>query len=157
MASPQLAREPTLILRRAPPRIQVSEGEIAEERDKGYKSDGDGKIQVDREEESEAKANRDADIGHPVLDLSTPSARPCQEHSLSHSSELQPSALVYPWRKDRGCIGLGYLRASGTKAKEKEFPGRSATSRWRQRAKTEWEKLSYTVCETLRVTPCVSR
>lgn len=66
-------------------------------------------MRVDREEESEAKANRDADIGHPVLDLSSPSARPCQEHSLSHSSELQPSALAYPWRKAGGRIGLGYL------------------------------------------------
>lgn len=114
---------------------------------------------MNREEESEAKANRDTDIGHPVLDLSTPNARPCQEHSLSHSSDLQPSALAYPWREAGGRIGLGYLRASSTKpwAKEKEFPGRSATSRWRQRAKTEWEKLSYRVCETLRVTPCVSR
>lgn len=130
---------------------------MPEERDK--ESDRDGKMGVNREEESEAKANRDADIGHPVLDLSTPNARSCQEHSLSHSSDLQPSALAYPWRKAGGRIGLGYLRALSTKpwAKEKEFPGRSATSRWRQRAKTEWEKLSYRVCETLRVTPCVSR
>ena len=72
-------------------------------------------MRLDREEESEAKAHRDADIGHPVLDLSTSSDSPCQEHSLSHSSELQPSALAYPWRKAGDRIGLGYLRASGTK------------------------------------------
>ena len=35
LGSPQLAREPTLILKSVPQRIQVSEGEEAEEKDKG--------------------------------------------------------------------------------------------------------------------------
>lgn len=78
-------------------------------------------MRVDREEESEAKANIETQISViPVLDLSSPSARPCQEHSLSHSSELQPSALAYPWRKAGGRIGLGYLEPPGTDLSEEK-------------------------------------
>lgn len=43
----------------------------------------DGKMGEDKEEELEAMANRGPATSHPIIGLSTPSARLCQEQTSS--------------------------------------------------------------------------